>query len=276
MKIAFQGIDGANSHQAVKTRFPGAQAVGCEDFATSFDAVESGQCDAALIPIDNTSAGRVADIHYLLPRSKLFIRSEFFLPINHAVMGLPGTQLVQASQAYSHVHALGQSRKVMAKFGLKPVVATDTAAAAKMVAERGDPSIVAIANPLAAEIYGLEILDPNANDSEHNTTRFVELSLDSTTPQFDDSIAWVTTVIFRTRSVSAALYKALGGFATNGINMTKLESYIGENFGVAEFLLEVEAHPEQPRMIQALDELEYFSEEKRLLGVYPADPFRSR
>lgn len=278
MKIAFQGAFGANSHQAVNERFPHGDAVPCHDFKTAFQSVENGETDAALIPIDNTSAGRVADIHYLLPRSKLFIRGEHFLNINHAIMGLPGATLDRATQAHSHVHALGQSHKAMARHSLQPVVASDTAAAAQWVAAQADPCMVAIANPLAAEIYGLEILDPNANDNPINVTRFVELSLDHRLPPIDQDQPIVTTLMFRTRSVSAALYKALGGFATNGINMTKLESYIGDDFGVAEFLLEVEAHPEEHRMKDALDELDYFSApdaKPRILGVYPAASFRT-
>ena len=278
MKIAFQGAFGANSHQAVNERFPRGEPIPCHDFRAAFDSVENGDTDAALIPIDNTSAGRVADIHYLLPRSRLFIRGEHFLNINHAVMGLPGASLKEATEAHSHVHALGQSHKVMARHDLRPVVASDTAAAAQWVAQTGNPKMVAIANPLAAEIYGLEILDPHANDNPTNITRFVELSLDHSLPSVDMSQRVVTTLMFRTRSVSAALYKALGGFATNSINMTKLESYIGDDFGVAEFLLEVEAHPEEPRMRDALDELEYFcapDAKPRILGVYPAASFRS-
>jgi prephenate dehydratase len=227
-----------------------------------------------MIPIENSIAGRVADIHNLLPSSGLHIIGETFLPIHFQLLGLPGARLEGLRSVHSHVHALGQCRKIIRRYGLKPVVAGDTAGSARDVAEAGDPTRASLATRLAGEIYGLQILAEDVEDEAHNTTRFVVLAK---SPQWAPAVSGtvVTTFVFRVRNVPASLYKALGGFATNGVNMTKLESYMVEGeFSATQFLADVDAHPDDPPLKRALEELEFFSREVRILGVYPAHPFR--
>jgi prephenate dehydratase len=274
-RIAYQGEPGANSHLVCKEHYPEWEAVPCASFEDVFAAVESGEADLAMIPIDNSIAGRVADIHHFLPDSGLHIIGEHFLRIRFCLMGVPGSSLDTISTVHSHVHALGQCRKIIRKHGLKPVIAGDTAGAAREVAEFGDPSQAAISPPLAAEIYGLEILAEDVEDEEHNTTRFVVLSreLVEATP---GNGPVVTSFIFNVRNLPAALYKALGGFATNGVNMTKLESYmVGGHFTATQFLAEVDGHPDDLAVKRALEELAFFTTDVKILGVYPADAFRA-
>jgi prephenate dehydratase len=228
-----------------------------------------------MIPIENSVAGRVADIHHLLPQSGLFIVGEWFEPIHHQLMAPRGARLDGIKTVESHVHALGQCRRVIRKLGIKPVVAGDTAGSARLVAERDDKSCAAIASRLAAEIYGLDILAEDVEDETHNTTRFVVLARE---PKWatQGSGPLVTTFVFRVRNLPAALYKAMGGFATNGVNMTKLESYmIDGNFFATEFYADVEGHPEDKNLAFALEELKFFSRELRIVGVYPGHPFRA-
>src|SRR5690349_3938911 len=235
----------------------------------------AGEADLAMIPIDNSIAGRVADIHHFLPSSDLHIVAEHFLRIQFALMALPGARLEDISTVHSHVHALGQCRKVIREHGLRPVISGDTAGAAREVAEAGDPTMASISPPLAAEIYGLEILARDVEDEEHNTTRFVVLSREYVEAPAGDGPV-VTSFIFNVRNLPAALYKALGGFATNGVNMTKLESYmVGGHFAATQFLAEVDGHPSDPGLARALEELAFFTTDIKILGVYPADPFRS-
>ncbi|MEN5296794.1 prephenate dehydratase [Brucella sp. TWI559] len=269
-RISFQGEAGANSDTACRNMFPDMEPLPCPTFEDAFNAVESGAADLAMIPIENTLAGRVADIHYLLPLADMHIVGEYFLPIHFQLMVLPGVRREEIKTVHSHIHALGQCRKVIRQNGWKPVIAGDTAGAARLVADLQDRSMAALAPRLASELYGLDILEENVEDSEDNVTRFVVLSKNKQwepRPEKDERI--VTTFVFRVRNVPAALYKALGGFATNGINMTKLESYqIGGRFIATQFYADVEGHPEDRNLQLALEELRFFTKEVRILGVY--------
>ncbi|MBM6596198.1 prephenate dehydratase [Microvirga pudoricolor] len=274
--ISFQGEPGANSHTACDEARPGWTPLPCPTFEDAFAAIQEGQAELGMIPIENSIAGRVADIHHLLPTSGLHIIGEHFLPIHFQLMAIPEADLGTIRSVHSHVHALGQCRKIIRKLGLKAHVAGDTAGSAREVSEWKDPSRASLAPRMAAPIYGLKILAEDVEDEAHNTTRFVILS---------KTVQWaplgsgpmVTSFVFRVRNIPAALYKALGGFATNGVNMTKLESYMLEgDFTATQFYAEVDGHPEEPGLRRALEELEFFSRELRILGVYPAHPFREQ
>ena len=274
MKIAFQGELGANSHLAISEAYPEAEALPCATFEDALAAISSGEAELGMIPIENSVAGRVADIHHLLPASGLFIVAEWFLPIRHQLMAVRGATLKDIKTVESHVHALGQCRRIIRKLGVKPVVAGDTAGSARDIAERGDKSCAAIASRLAAEIYGLDVLAEDVEDEAHNTTRFVVLSREEKWA-VQNSGPLVTTFVFNVRNVPAALYKAMGGFATNGVNMTKLESYMVDgNFFATQFYADVDGHPDDRGLAFALEELKFFSKEFRVIGVYPAHPFR--
>ena len=273
-KIVFQGEPGANSHLAIHEAYPDYEAVPSPTFEDAFAAIGSGDAELAMIPIENSVAGRVADIHHLMPDSGLHIVAEHFMPVRHQLLAPKGTKIKDIKTVESHVHALGQCRKVIRKLGIKPVVAADTAGSAREIAESGDKSRAAIASRLAAEIYGLDVLQEDIEDEAHNTTRFIVLSREMKwAPRGQGKV--VTTFVFRVKNVPAALYKALGGFATNGINMTKLESYMIEgNFFATQFYADVEGHPDDRGLVFALEELSFFSKELKILGVYPAHPFR--
>ncbi len=273
-RIAFQGLAGANSDMACRTCCPKMETLPCPSFEEAFAAVQEGRAELAMIPIDNSSAGRVADIHHLLPESGLHIVAEHFQAIRHKLLGLPGSSLAGLKRVRSHVHALSQSRHYLVEHGLHREIVADTAGAAQSLAALGDPSVGAIAPALAAEIYGLDVLDENINDKDDNTTRFVVMAAEPLHPPSENGPV-MTSFVFRVRSVPAALYKSLGGFATNGVNITKLESYIidGE-FTVAQFYADIEGHPDDRLVRLALEELSFFSREVRVLGVYPAHPFR--
>ena len=273
-RIAYQGEPGANSHMVCVQHYPDWEAVPCASFEDVFAAVESGDASLAMIPIDNSLAGRVADIHHFLPTSSLHIVAEHFLRVRYNLLGLPGVPIDQIRTVHSHVHALGQCRRIIREHGFVPVISGDTAGAAREVAEAGDPTMAAISPPLAAGIYGLDVLATDIEDEDHNTTRFVVLSRDFVeAPPGDGPV--VTSFIFNVRNLPAALYKALGGFATNGVNMTKLESYmVGGEFAATQFLAEVDGHPDEPGVKRALEELAFFTTDVKILGVYPADPFR--
>ncbi|TWG55221.1 MULTISPECIES: prephenate dehydratase [unclassified Aminobacter] len=275
-RISFQGEPGANSDTACRDMFPDMEPLPCPSFEDAFNAVETGKADLAMIPIENTLAGRVADIHYLLPESRLFIVDEYFLPIHFQLMVLPGVKKEGIKSVHSHIHALGQCRKVIRKNRWKPVVSGDTAGAARIVAEEGDRSQAALAPRLAASLYGLDIIEENVEDAENNVTRFVVLSKEKRwAPRTDPSELMMTTFVFRVHNIPAALYKALGGFATNSVNMTKLESYqLGGKFYSTQFYADIEGHPDDKNVAQALKELAFFSKEVRILGVYKAHPFR--
>ncbi len=275
-RIAFQGEPGSNSHIACRDVYPDHEAIACASFEDAFQAVSGGNAALGMIPIENSVAGRVADIHHILPRSGLHIVGEYFLPVNHCLVAPKGASLETVKHVRSHPQALGQCREYLYTHGFTPEIGADTAGSARQVAEMGDKAYAALAPRLSAEVYGLEVLDENVEDEDHNTTRFVVLSAQE---------AWaargigslVTSFVFRVRNVPAALYKGMGGFATNGVNMTKLESYqLDGAFFATQFFADIEGHPEDANVARALEELAFFSRELRILGVYRASPFREQ
>lgn len=272
--IAYQGEAGANSHIACKDVYPDWTPLPCATFEDALAAISDGTAGLGMIPIENSIAGRVADIHHFLPTSGLHIVGEYFLPIHFQLLAPQSADLGTIKSVYSHIHALGQCRKIIRELGLSAHIAADTAGSAREVAEWNDPTRASLATRLAGEIYGLKTLATDVEDAEHNTTRFVVLSK---TPRWTpaNNGPTVTSFVFRVRNVPAALYKALGGFATNGVNMTKLESYMVEGeFTATQFLADVEGHPEDAGLALALEELSFFTKEVTILGVYPAHPFR--
>jgi prephenate dehydratase len=273
-KICFQGELGSNSHEACKEHFPELEPVPCATFEDAFDAMKSGTCGLGMIPVENSIAGRVGDVHHLLPRSGLTIIGERFKPIHFQLMVNPGVKAEDLKTVASHVMALGQCRKALKRLGVRPEIASDTAGAARELAERPDLTRGALAPALAAELYGLEIIERDVEDEHHNTTRFLIMTANGERPR-GDAERWVTSFVFRVRNVPAALYKALGGFATNGVNMTKLESYMeGGRFTATLFYADVDGRPEDQNLTLAFEELGFFCERFEVLGVYPADPFR--
>lgn len=274
--IAYQGEPGSYSHTSCKAVYPGWEAVGCHTFQDCFQAVLDGSASLAMIAIENSLAGRVGDVHHLLPGSGLSIVGEFFLPIHFQLLAAKGASLATIKTVEAHVMGLGQCRKLIRELNLKTIVAADNAGAARAVAQSGDLSRAALASEIAADIYGLNILRRNVEDEDHNTTRFVILAKDKRIPVRGVQPC-ITTFVFRVRNVPAALYKTLGGFATNGVNMTKLESYMLEGqFFATMFYSDVEGHPDDPGLARALDEMKYYCREFTMLGVYPAHPFRDR
>lgn len=272
-KIAFQGELGAYSHQACRQARPGMDVVPCRTFEDAIEAVKSGDADLAMLPVENTTYGRVADIHSLLPGSGLRIIDEAFVRVHIALLAVPGAQPSQITTAMSHTVLLGQCRDYLKAHNLRAVTGADTAGSAKLVAEKGDPTLAALASSLAGEIYGLQVIADQIEDQSNNTTRFLVMS-----PVADHSHRadhMMTTLTFRVRNIPAALYKAMGGFATNGVNMTKLESYmVGGSFTATAFYADIEGHPDDAAVRRALEELAYFTTETEILGVYPADPRR--
>ncbi len=275
-KISFQGAYGAYSDLACREVFPGMETYPCNTFEDAFAAVQTGICDLAMIPVDNTLAGRVADVHHLLPKSGLSIIGEHFLKIEHSLLGVKGAKVENVKHVHSHLHALPQCRKIIKELGLKAHVHADTAGAASEVAEKGDPEHAAIASSLAAQIYGLDVLRGDVQDADHNATRFIILSREPRVPAGYSDDGCITSFIFRVRNIPAALYKALGGFATNGVNMVKIESYINPQFQVAQFFCDVVGHSESRSLQLALQELTFFAEEVSMLGTYPASPLRAK
>jgi prephenate dehydratase len=274
-RIAYQGEPGANSEIACLEMFPGLRPLPCPTFEDAFDAVSTGAAGLAMIPVENSIAGRVADIHHLLPDSGLHIVGEHFLPIHFQLMARPGVELAEIGTVRSHIHALGQCRRFIREHNLRPQVADDTAGAAREVSESADRSVAALAPRLAADRYGLRVLAENVEDEHHNTTRFLFLAARPAEPEAN-SEGMITTFVFRVRNVPSALYKALGGFATNGVNLTKLESYqLGGSFFATQFYADVEGHPKDAALALALEELGFFSVQLRVLGTYPASPFRA-
>ena len=269
--ISFQGELGAYSHQACREVFPEAEVMACRTFEDAIGAVKRGDADLAMLPVENSTYGRVADIHYLLPESGLHIIGEHFVRVHINLMGLPGAQLSDIKSARSHTVLLGQCRGFLRENNILPVTGADTAGSAHDVAEAGDPTQGALASELAAEIYGLEVLARHIEDNKNNTTRFLVMS---PTPELAEKSEkeQITTFVFRVRNIPAALYKAMGGFATNGVNMVKLESYmVGGSFTATQFYADVVGHPDDPALARALEELAYFTTHLEILGVYEAD-----
>jgi prephenate dehydratase len=272
--IAFQGAPGAYGDLACREAYPEMESLPCPSFEDAFAAVRESRAALGMIAVENSIAGRVADIHHLLPGSGLHIIGEHFQRVNHHLLAPKGASLKTIRTVHSHVHALSQCRDVIRELKLKAIVHPDTAGAAADIAERGDPSEAAIASSLAGQIYGLQSLKADIEDAAHNTTRFLVMAREPVDPGAASGPV-ITSFLFRVRSVPAALYKALGGFATNGVNITKLESYIIDGaFTVAQFYADIEGHPDQRPVRLALEELGFFSREVRILGVYPAHPFR--
>ncbi|MFD1159624.1 prephenate dehydratase [Roseovarius aestuarii] len=273
-RIAFQGELGAYSHQACHETYPELEALPCRTFEDAITAVRSGQAELAMLPVENSTFGRVADIHHLLPESGLHIINEAFVRVHINLLALPGTTLDQVKSAMSHTMLLGQCRDYLAKQGISRVTGADTAGSAHHVAELGDPTMAALASELAGEIYGLDVLARHIEDEGNNTTRFLVMSrTPDYTPRGDHGM--MTSFVFQVRNIPAALYKAMGGFATNGVNMTKLESYmVNGSFSATQFYADIEGHPEDAGVKLALEELDYFTSEVKMLGVYPADPRR--
>ncbi len=268
-KIAFQGEPGAFSHAAAANVFPHDEAIGCVTFEETIAAVQSGRADHAVVPVENSLYGRITDIHHLLPESGLYIIGETYLRVEMNLLGVPGATLSDVRSVQSLSVALGQCRKFIAAHGFRTINAVDTAGSARQVAEAADKSVAAIASRFAAQIYGLDVLAENIEDADHNTTRFLVLSRDKQEAPQGGKVK--TTFVFRVRNVPAALYKAMGGFATNGINMTKLESYmLGGAFTATQFYADIEGHPNDIGVQHAFEELGFFTDQFRVLGVYPA------
>ena len=272
--IVYQGEPGAYSHLACQTYFPDMRPMACRSFSQAFAKVRAGEAQLAMIPVENTVAGRVSDVYHLLPEGGIYITGEHYLPVHHQLLGVPGAKLSDIKTARSHPMALGQVRKRLEGLNITPQNDVDTAGAARAVAEIGDKTIGAIASTLAGKTYGLDVLASDIEDADHNTTRFIVLS---NTPLriAQGSEPVVTSFVFKVRNVPSALYKALGGFATNGLNMTKLESYMVDgSFWATQFYADVEGHPEDDAMKHAMDELYFFSDTVLMLGTYPANPAR--
>ncbi len=273
--IAFQGLPGAYSDLACRSVYPKMTTLPCRAFDDAFEAVRDGSAALAMIPIENSVAGRVADIHHLLPESGLHIVGEHFQRVNHHLLAVKGAKIAGLTHVHSHIHALNQCRKLIRELKLTPVEHVDTAGAAADIAKRGDKTQAAIASELAAEVTGLVSLKANIEDAEHNTTRFIVMARQPVDPG-PEAEGTMTSLLFRVKNVPAALYKALGGFATNGVNLTKLESYVGDGFVAAQFYADAEGHPKQRPMALALEELGFHTHEIKVLGVYPGHPYRRR
>lgn len=273
--ISFQGEPGAYSHQACVEVFPGAEVVPCKTFEAAIDAVRDGRASHAMLPVENSTYGRVADIHQLLPESGLHIVGEHFVRVHINLLGVPGAQVADVREAVSHTVLLGQCRGFLRANQIHPVIGLDTAGSAKKIAADADTSRAALASPLAGKIYGLETLAEHVEDNHDNTTRFLVTVPEADVPQ-PNGRKMITTFVFRVRNIPAALYKAMGGFATNGVNMTKLESYmVGGSFTATQFYADIDGHPEDPAVARALDELAYFTSYLKIIGVYEADSQRA-
>ncbi|MBK5922386.1 prephenate dehydratase [Rhodovulum sulfidophilum] len=274
-RIAFQGEPGAYSHQACHDARPDMEALPCRTFEDVIEAVRRGAAEMAMLPVENSTYGRVADIHQLLPDSGLHIVGEAFVRVHINLLAVPGAALAGIRRAMSHTVLLGQCRDFLQTHDIHRVTAADTAGSARQVAETGDPAVAALAGDLAAEIYGLDVLARHIEDHDKNTTRFLLMSRAPDRSRRGD-LGMMTTFVFRVRNIPAALYKAMGGFATNGVNMTKLESYMVDgSFTATQFYADIEGHPDDPHVARALEELDYFTSHIDILGVYPADRKRS-
>lgn len=273
--ITFQGMAGAYSDLACRMAFPELETVPSVSFDAAFRAVREKIADLAMIPVDNTLAGRVADVHGLIPNGELYIIGEHFQLIRHCLLGLPGAQLQDLTDVHSHVHAIPQCKKIIEELKLERHVVADTAKGASDIKKWGDKSQASIGSELSAEIYGLEILQKDVQDASHNATRFLIFSRENDVPKLVDGNRYLTSFAFEVRNIPASLYKALGGFATNGVQMVKLESYVGKHFNVARFYADVEGHVEERSLQLALEELRFFAKRVIMLGTYPAHEFRN-
>lgn len=272
--ISFQGEPGAYSHQACKEVFPDAKALPCHSFEGAIAAVKDGRAGYAMLPVENSTYGRVADIHSLLPESGLHIIGEHFVRVHANLLGLKGSKVADIKTAQSHPVLLGQCRNFLNKHNITPQAVADTAGSARMVAEQANPEIGGLASELAAEIYGLDVLAQHIEDNTHNTTRFLVCAPEKQWASQGSGVI-MTTIVFQVRNIPAALYKAMGGFATNGVNMLKLESYmVNGSFTATQFYADIEGHPEDAPVKRALEELDYFTSSMRILGVYPSNAFR--
>ncbi|MCX7645369.1 MAG: prephenate dehydratase [Rhodobacteraceae bacterium] len=273
-RIAFQGEPGAYSHQACREARPRMEPVPCATFEDAIETVRRGEADLAMLPVENSTYGRVADIHHLLPESGLHIVDEAFVRVHINLLGVPGAVIGEIERAMSHTVLLGQCRDFLRRHGIRGVVGADTAGSARRVAELGDRTLGALASELAAEIYGLTVLARHIEDQQNNTTRFLIMAREPDLNRRGEA-GMMTPFVFRVRNIPAALYKALGGFATNGVNMTKLESYMVDgSFSATQFYADIEGHPDDRNVRLALEELDYFTTDMKLLGVYPAHPGR--
>jgi len=274
-KIAYQGVPGAYSHLSCTRVHPELEAHACESFADAMFMVERGEARLAMIPLENSTAGRVEEIYRLMPKTQLHIIAEHFEPVNHCLLAIPGTKVEQLKRVTSHPQALAQCDGNIRALGLEPIAALDTAGSASDLSQNPDPELGAIASSLAAELYGLDIVREGFRDVEGNTTRFLILARDSKVPEYDADKEFMTSILFTARNIPASLYKALGGFATNGLNILKLESYMAsDTMQVTSFHLDVASHPQEPAMQLALQELHFFAKEVRVMGTYAAHPFR--
>lgn len=275
--IAYQGVPGAYSHLSCRKAHPELEAHACATFADAMFMVERGQARLAMIPLENSTAGRVEEIYRLMPKTKLHIVGEHFEPVNHCLLAPKGAVLENIKTVASHPQALAQCDNHITELGLTPIASLDTAGAAEEISQSNDLSRAAIASSLAAELYDLEIIKDNFQDKSGNTTRFMILARDSHMPELVSDVRFMTSIMFTVRNIPAALYKALGGFSTNGVNMLKLESYMAsDSMTATSFHLDVEGHPEQKAMKYALQELDFFAKEVRIMGTYPWHPFRTQ
>jgi prephenate dehydratase len=274
MKIAYQGVAGAYSHIACQNVFPNQEYISCDTFEIAMNLVQTNQADLAMIPVENSNAGRVADVHFLLPDTGLFINGEYFLRIRHQLLGLPESNLTDILSTSSHPQALAQCSAFLKQHSIKAIARIDTAKSCEDIIKNADKTQAAIASSLAAQIYGLKILAPDIENAANNTTRFLIMSQNNMIPEYDGK-KFITSFVFHVKSIPAALYKALGGFATNGINITKLESYlVGGKFVSAQFYAEIEAHPDEQSYKNAFEELNFFADYIKVLGTYSAHPYR--
>ena len=273
-KIAFQGEKGAYSHLACLEVFPNADAIGCSTFEEAFQLAKDNSNYKIVIPIENSLAGRVADIHYLIPKYKLQVHAEHFQKVTHNLLGIKGSKIKNIKTVRSHSQAIGQCSKIILENKLKPIISADTAGSAKFISEKKDKSEGAIASDLAAKIYNLDILKSNVEDESGNVTRFFIMGKDSKHPELKNK-KYITSCVFKLKSIPAALYKALGGFATNGVNLCKLESFAVKNtFDQVNFYIDIEGHIEDPSLQKALEELGFHTQKLDVLGVYEAHKFR--
>ena len=274
--FSFQGVNGAYSEQAGKELYPEADSLPCSTFEEMFEQVRIGKADAAMVPIENSLAGRVADTQRLIPESNLKITAEYFLEVNHNLMGIKGSKISNIKRIHSHEQGIAQCRNKIIKLNKEMIIEADTAGSAKMISDLNNLEDAAIASELAAKIYNLDILEKNFQDSQNNVTRF--LVMQKNLMAFNvNAEHLITTLVFNVRSIPAALYKCLGGFASNGVNITKLESYIHpQGFDVAQFYIDFEGHPENPSVILALEEMKFFCKHLKILGVYEKSTFRKK